>query len=304
MECKDCLFLFDDYIADELAAEERSKISEHLAACESCADFYETFRRQERAVEHYLLQAEASPALWGNLQTAIRNEKVDPLPAHTATTKGKLKSVFSNFNLIFSPHILAFSAFALIIACTLVFVLVRHKNYPAEHAQNNSERAPVSRINEPTNVNQSSTHDKGEKAISQDGQKIPLRETTGKQIVKTQIERSTRQAVPPVRKNSKRKHTEKAAHRNEQSGGDLLPGEEKYLEVIAGLTEEVKSIEPGLPPALSAEYKRSLSAVDKAIEETRKSARRHPKNQDVMNFVVAAYEGKIALLNEVAKQNQ
>ena len=84
----------------------------------------------------------------------------------------------------------------------------------------------------------------------------------------------------------------------------MLPGEEKYLEVIAGLTEEVKSIEPGLPPALSAEYKRNLSAVDKAIEETRKSARRHPKNQDVMNFVVAAYEGKIALLSEVARQDQ
>jgi hypothetical protein len=161
---------------------------------------------------------------------------------------------------------------------------------------------PVARINEPANVNQSFTNSEAEKSSSQDGRKIPSAAPMATKVAETKTERSIRQEVPPLRKHWKRKIMEKAVPRGEQKDKELLPGEEKYLEVIAGLTEEVKTIEPGLPPALSAEYKRNLSAVDKAIKETRKSARRHPKNQDVINFVFSAYQGKIALLSDVAKQ--
>jgi anti-sigma factor RsiW len=124
MTCNDYLFIFDDYDTDELEAGKRAAISDHLAVCESCADFYEAFRRQEHAVEQYLLRAQASPALWTNLQTAIRNEKVVPPQSQTRTKSGKFKSVFSNFNLIFSPRGLVFSALAVIIAGTLFFLLV------------------------------------------------------------------------------------------------------------------------------------------------------------------------------------
>ena len=300
MECKDCLFLFDDYIADELEAKKFSQISKHLAICESCADFYEEFRRQQRAVERYLLKAEATPVLWKNLQTQIRNENVVPSSSRTATISGKFNSVFNNFGLLISPRRLGLSALAVIFACTIVVLLVRHKNPAAEYAQNNQQTPPISESNEPTR-NQSSAADETERQMSQIDREKPKPETNAQQAAETKNQPVTRRTARLHRKRFEQKKTETIAPLDEP-GKDLLPGEQKYLETIADLTEVVKSIEPDMSLALSNEYKRNLSAVDKAIKETRKSARRYPKNQDVMNFVFSAYQGKIALLSDVAKQ--
>jgi hypothetical protein len=300
MECKDCLFFFDDYIADELEAREISEVSEHLAICESCALSYEEFRRQQQAVERYLLRAEASTALWMNLQTQIRNENVVPLPSRT-TISGKFKSVFENFGLIFSPRRLALSALVVVIACAFVFLLVQDKNHSPEYAQNDPRTPPISEMEDPIH-NQSSAGGENEKEDFQTNRELLTPMTTAKKVAgKKAMPAIRRTTLLYPRKKSELKKTKTIAPRD-GPGDDLLPGEQEYLKTIARLTEEIKSIEPEMPPVLTAEYKRNLSAVDKAIEETRKSARLYPQNRDVMNFVISAYQGKIALLNDVAKQ--
>lgn len=298
MDCKDCLFLFDEYLDDELEARESSEISEHLAICQSCANFYKEFRRQQEAVERYLLRAEASPALWKNLETRIRNENVVPSPARATKTIAKFKNAFNNFNLIFSPRTVAFSALVVII-CTFAFFLVRERNHPAEHAQNNRETPPVSGSNAPIR-NESQVSSETEKENSQTEWEVPTPATIAKPPETARNRRSVRR-ITPLRRRTERKKPETVLQRPEP-GEDLLPGEEKYLETIARLTKEVKSVEADMPRVLSAEYKRNLSAVNQAIVETRKSAQRHPKNPDVMNFVFSAYQGKITLLSDVARQ--
>ncbi|MDQ4123215.1 MAG: zf-HC2 domain-containing protein [Acidobacteriota bacterium] len=298
MDCKDCLFLFDEYLDDELEARENSEISEHLAICQSCANFYKEFRRQQEIVERYLLRAEASPALWKNLQTAIKNENVIPSP-RKATTGGKFKSAFNNLSLIFSPRAVATSALVVITVCTFVFFLVGERNRPAEHAQNNRETPTVSGSNAPI-CSESQVSGKTEKENSQTEWEVPMLATIAKPPETARNSRSVRRITLP-RRRTERKKTETVLQRPEP-GEDLLPGEEKYLETIARLTKEVKSVEADLPPVLSAEYKRNLSAVNQAIVETRKSAQRHPKNPDVMNFVFSAYQGKITLLSDIARQ--
>ncbi|HYP51766.1 MAG TPA: zf-HC2 domain-containing protein [Pyrinomonadaceae bacterium] len=299
MKCEDCLFYYDDYIDEELNASEVSEISEHLAACPSCSFSYREFGREEEIFKHHLLKAEATPALWKNLQSAIENEKIVPITSSTTTISGKFKEVFGNFNLIFSPRGMALSGLAVVVACAIIFLLVSHKNNPVEYAGLDPEISPASQLTESIS-NQPSLKVGTEKGISQAERNQPFSTTTAKQFKATRIKRSI-ERITPVPKRTERKKTETVAARHESSK-ELLPGEQKYLEIIAGLTEEVKSIEPMMPKVLSEEYQRNLSAVDKAIEETRKSARRHPKNQDVMNFVTTAYQGKIALLSEAARR--
>lgn len=78
MECKDCLFLFDDYTDEILKEEAISEISKHLADCESCAFAYKQFHREQELFERYLHNADESPVLWKNLQESIIPLKAKP----------------------------------------------------------------------------------------------------------------------------------------------------------------------------------------------------------------------------------
>ena len=300
MECKDCLFLFDDYIAEELEAQEISEISKHLVLCESCTFSYQEFSRQQEAVEQYLLQAEATPVLWKNLQTAIKNEKIVQSPSYT-TSGRNFKKVFSAFGLIFSPRGMALSGLSIVVFFTLIFFLARHKDSSSESAWKDKEILQAPTTNTLAKRSKSLTVEPTAKEASQTEKKDPVLVTTVKSPEVRQIQRSNERTSQLPRRNSEGKDPKKVSQPNEPRK-DLLPGEQKYLETIAKLTEEVKSIEADMPPVLSAEYKRNLSAVDQAIVETRKSAQRHPTNPDVMNFVFSAYQGKITLLSDVAKR--
>jgi hypothetical protein len=78
MECKDCLFLFDDYTDELLKEEAISEISEHLADCEPCAFAYKQFHLEQELFERYLHNADKSPVLWKSLQESITPLKAKP----------------------------------------------------------------------------------------------------------------------------------------------------------------------------------------------------------------------------------
>jgi hypothetical protein len=189
----------------------------------------------------------------------------------------------------------------IVVFFTLIFLLIRSEDSSSEYARKNEEFLQAPATNEPAKQSDSLTFESPAKETSQPKKKNPVLPITVKPLELRQIKQSNERMSPLQRRNSEGKNLKKVSPPDDQRE-DLLPGEQKYLETIAKLTEEVKSIEADMPPVLSAEYKRNLSAVDQAIVETRKSAQRHPKNPDVMDFVYSAYQGKIALLSDVAKQ--
>jgi hypothetical protein len=81
----------------------------------------------------------------------------------------------------------------------------------------------------------------------------------------------------------------------------LLPGERSYLKQIASLDTTIKS-ENSRPmrPGLQAEYERNLALVDRAIAATRSAAKSNPNDPDAAEFMFAAYQSKLDLLNQVA----
>jgi hypothetical protein len=84
-----------------------------------------------------------------------------------------------------------------------------------------------------------------------------------------------------------------------------LPGEKDYEQAIASLS---KAISAGgdavLKPQARAEYERTIAVLDKAIEETRRVARRNPKDKDAVDFLMSSYQSKVELLTTVADQAQ
>ena len=297
MKCENFLLLMDDYIEDELESQANSEASEHLAVCRSCAFSYNQSLREQEMFERYFLEAEATPALWKNLQSAIRNENIAQ-PAYSSTSgAGKFEKILRDIFLVFSPRKTAFAGLVILVLCAFIFLFTERENSSVEHAQQNGLIPPVSQFDRQTE-RRSSDSGINPKEDARINQTTPVQKTAPRRLQVTQIRRSSEKVavLPPGNLETASKQT--------KLKNDLLPGEQKYLETIAKLTDEVKSVETQMPPVLSVEYKRNLSTVDQAIIQTRRAAQLHPKNSDVANFVASAYRSKINLLSEIAKQSK
>ena len=80
----------------------------------------------------------------------------------------------------------------------------------------------------------------------------------------------------------------------------LFPGERSYLQTIAKLDSTIKSNKKGMRPSLQVEYERNLAVVDRAIAATRSAAKSNPNDPDAADFMFAAYQSKVDLLNTIA----
>lgn len=80
----------------------------------------------------------------------------------------------------------------------------------------------------------------------------------------------------------------------------LIPGERSYLQAIAKLDSTINSNNRRMRPALQAEYERNLAVVDRAIAATRSAAKSNPNDPDAADFMFAAYQSKVDLLNTIA----
>jgi len=80
----------------------------------------------------------------------------------------------------------------------------------------------------------------------------------------------------------------------------LFPGERSYLQTIARLDTTINSNKREMRPSLRAEYERNLAVVDRAIAATRSAAKSNPNDPDTADFMFAAYQSKVDLLNTIA----
>jgi anti-sigma factor RsiW len=80
----------------------------------------------------------------------------------------------------------------------------------------------------------------------------------------------------------------------------LFPGERSYLQTIARLDSTINSNKKAMRPSLQVEYERNLAVVDRAIAATRNAAKSNPNDPDAADFMFAAYQSKVDLLNTIA----
>jgi hypothetical protein len=85
----------------------------------------------------------------------------------------------------------------------------------------------------------------------------------------------------------------------EEQANSLVWQERQYERAIAKLNEALKAQAP-LRPSLRVEYEYNLAVIDNAITNTRDVARKNPNDPQATQFMLAAYQSKIDLMNQIA----
>ena len=76
--------------------------------------------------------------------------------------------------------------------------------------------------------------------------------------------------------------------------------EQQYRRAFAQLNEAIKAQAP-LTPSLRVEYEYNLAMINHDIIRTRQIARNNPKDPLAAQSMLAAYQSKIDLMNQVAQ---
>ena len=85
----------------------------------------------------------------------------------------------------------------------------------------------------------------------------------------------------------------------EEQATSLAWQERQYEKAITKLNEAINAQAP-LRPSLRVEYEYNLAVIDNAITTTRDVARKNPNDPHATQFMLAAYQSKIDLMNQIA----
>jgi hypothetical protein len=268
------------YFDGELSAQLMERASSHLAGCVTCAA-----AARELAEETALLTSALEAEFEVNVPTQALRERIDAAVlgvrvanaerAEKAGLFASLANVFS-FN---SQRNLGYASLVVVLAFGAILGVVKYKQSKVTPVQvtNNTDKiqAPA-----PSDLNKSN---RVEVADNRNQSVVPDRH----RVVSQQVKYSPRPTTPkPVPVDSN--HVK------------LLPGERSYLQAIAKLDSTIQSNKKGMRPSLQVEYERNLAVVDRAIAATRNAAKSNPNDPDAADFMFAAYQSKVDLLNTIA----
>jgi anti-sigma factor RsiW len=264
------------YFDGELSARLMERASSHLAACVTCAaaarELAEEAALLSSALESEFEVSVPTQALRERIDASVLGERVANAPrTEKAGLFASLASVFS-FN---SPRNLGYASLAVVLAFGTIIGIVKYKQSTvSSESTNNTDNVAVVVPSDPAQSN------RVEVASNETQPVLPEQRS----VVKPTVPR--RSSAPRVEQASNHVH--------------LLPGERSYLRAIARLDTTIKSNKNAMRPSLQVEYERNLAVVDRAIAATRNAAKSNPTDPDAADFMFAAYQSKVDLLNTIA----
>jgi len=271
------------YFDGELSIELMESVTSHLASCVTCAAAARELE-EETALLTTALSAEFEASvpterLRQRIDSAVLGERV---PFAQATEKrGGFAAFFAGLLSLGTQRTLGYASLAVMIAFGAIIGVVQLR-----------KDVPVT--SDPTAVNQPKSDgplaittpapaptEEGPTVVTPDNSNVP-----GAQPNKPRRNRPVTNPTP--------------AATPAPAPVKLLPGERSYLQAIARLDTTIKSNQKEMRPSLRAEYERNLAVVDRAIAATRTAAKSNPNDPDAADFMFAAYQSKVDLLNTIA----
>jgi len=256
----------------ELGREGAAAVASHLASCSVCAEAVRTVENENlllsSALETEFAEGVPTERIRQRLNSAIgENHIARPVRAEVSAKAGRWVSFGG---LLFTPQrVFGYAGLAAVIILGAIFGVVYLKRGEVVPVAQNQPGKPISLpTTEPSRVAVNSTPGTGP-AVKPAG---PVE--ASRKLVKT----------PRVNRPSTR----------------LLPGERDYVKTIAALDKSLKSDSP-MRPSLQVEYEHNVALLDSAIEMTRDAVRKNPKDTQASQFMLAAYQSKVDLLNQVAE---
>jgi len=271
------------YFDGELSIEMMESVTSHLASCVTCAA-----AARELEEESALLTSALAMEFEASVPTERLRERIneavvgDRLALAQLTQKATQKAGFFSGLLNFgTQRTLGYASLAVVLAFAAIVgvVKMRTTTAPAQVDKANTQAGNKEQV--------------GDNAVAQVSP-----EQVRNEIPKAEIPvRETPKSYVPVRYNKPVPVSTAAA---KPAQVKLIPGERSYLQAIARLDSTIKSNKKSMRPALQVEFERNLAVVDRAIAATRSAAKSNPNDPDAADFMFAAYQSKVDLLNTIA----
>jgi hypothetical protein len=275
------------YFDGELSLDMMESVTSHLAACVTCAAAARELE-EESAFVMSVLAAEfettvPTERLRERIDAAVLGER---LAVAEATQKSSgLAAFFSGLLNFGAQRTLGYASLAVVMAFGAIFAVVKLNSTP-NTVNNTQTKEPLasSKASAPATSSTAFTPVASDKTASTDPTEIsaPSKNTQAGNKPRYQLAKYQPSVAPkpaPVK---------------------LLPGERSYLQAIAKLDSTIKSNQKDMRPALQVEYERNLAVVDRVIAATRSAAKSNPNDPDAADFMFAAYQSKVDLLNTIA----
>ena len=267
------------YFDGELSIDMMESVTSHLASCATCAA-----AARELEEESAFVMSALAAEFETNVPTERLRERIDAAVlgerlavAQSAQNSTGLAAFFFGLLNFGTQRTLGYASLAVVLAFAAIFAVVKLQS----------------------NSNVSNTPQSGESVAVVDppsnkvGQNLNAPETRANE---TAAPKSTGVADKGTVRTVK--HTPSVAPKT--APVKLLPGERSYLQTIAKLDSTINSNKKGMRPSLQVEYERNLAVVDRAIAATRSAAKSNPNDPDAADFMFAAYQSKVDLLNTIA----
>jgi anti-sigma factor RsiW len=268
------------YFDGELSLDMMESVTSHLASCVTCAA-----AARELEEESALLTTALAAEFEASVPTERLRQRIDEAVLSerlaTARSSAKTSGFFSGLLNFGTQRTLGYASLAVLLAFGAIVAVVKMRSTPEQQPQ----------------VASTTPQQPENKQIAQ----APRAGTEGVRPAPIEIK------APVSRTESKVsyrqvKFTANSAPKSAPAPAPvkLLPGERSYLQTIAKLDSTIKSGKNGMRPALQVEYERNLAVVDRAIAATRSAAKSNPNDPDAADFMFAAYQSKVDLLNTIA----
>jgi len=276
------------YFDGELSIEMMESVTSHLASCVTCAA-----AARELEEESAFVMSALAAEFEANVPTERLRERINEAVAgdrlataqltQKATQKASgLAGFFSGLLNVGTQRTLGYASLAVVLAFAAIVGVVKMRTTTTPPQVVDEKTAQVGNIQQPNNSNAvaQASPDRASAEIPED--KLPARNAP-KYFVAVSYKKPAPASTSPQVAQVK-----------------LIPGERSYLQAIARLDSTIKSNKKSMRPALQVEFERNLAVVDRAIAATRSAAKSNPNDPDAADFMFAAYQSKVDLLNTIA----
>jgi hypothetical protein len=266
------------YFDGELPIEQMESVTSHLASCANCAAAARELEEESALVMNALAAEFDASVPTERLRQRIDGAVLGDRLA-VARSSERTRGFFSGLLNFGTQRMLGYASLIVMLAFAAIFAVVKMKSTPAPAP------APpeVAKLTPPATGNVDDKKAATPVALNGSSNKTetPVKPVAGRTFRTVAYNRPSAPAPKP-------------------SPVKLMPGERSYLQTIAKLDSTIQSNKKSMRPALQVEYERNLAVVDRAIAATRSAAKSNPNDPDAADFMFAAYQSKVDLLNTIA----
>ncbi len=267
------------FLDGELSHDQTSRVSSHMALCDTCATSFAEAESEASfvfsALDRELDTLVPTQRLWNKINDSIAEEKAQMPWLHKAWA---LVSVG-----LMNPSIAVAASLIIVVG---VFAAVWMNRAPVNSVNPTSSVASVKpTTTAPLPTNNITVSDVPDTVVSTDSPRIE------RAVFKGEPRRAT--ITPAVVRSSS------------TSFADPLAGESSYVSTISTLAKTVEDKKDGvLRASQRVAFERDMAMVDDSIAKMRKEVKRNPKNETARQVLYSSYQNKIDLLNSVAQKEE